>query len=168
MLPIPEWAGRVQFFELLFGTWIFYIFLVFLFQVVLRTRLTEWRYALLTFFGASFYWINHYYQEAPFYRTILYAYTFVFLAVWYFVGIKQMQAKTWVKLVVGLVTMVVSTIAFIMFEHIAQWGCEGKLIPGQCMNEYVFMLISYVGYIFLIVWRGRVNEKATQKLELAK
>ena len=159
MLPIPEWAGRVQFFELVFGTWIFYLFNIFLFQVVLKTKLSEWRYVMLTFIGASFYGINHYYQAVPFYKVLLYGYTVVYIAVWYFVGVSQMKAKLWVKILVTAVTSVVSTIAFIMFEHVAQWGVEGKIIPGNHMNEYIFMLISYFALLFIIVWRGRVCER---------
>lgn len=159
MLPIPEWAGRVQFFELVFGTWIFYLFNIFLFQVILKTKLNEWRYVLLTFIGASFFGINHYYQEAPFYRLLLYGYTGVYILVWYFIGINQMRVKTWAKLLITIVTAVISTVAFIMFEHIAQWGVEGKLIAGLEMNEYIFMLISYFAYIGIIVWRGKVCEK---------
>ena len=159
-MPIPEWAGRVHFFELVFGTWIFYLFTIFLFQVILKTKLPEWRYQLLTFFSASFFLINHYYQEAPFYRVLLYGYTGVYAVIWYFVGISQMKSKAWLKILLTLVTGTVATFAFITFEHIAQWGVEGKLIPGHEMNEYIFMLISYVAYIAIIIWRGKVNEKA--------
>lgn len=163
MLPIPEWAGRVQFFELIFGTWLFYLFNIFLFQVILKTRLSEWRYVFLTFIGASFFMINHYYQEAPFYRTLLYGYTGVYILVWHFIGVNQIKARQWVKILITLVTAVVSTVAFIMFEHIAQWGVEGKLMPGNHMNEYIFMLISYAAFIAIIVWRGKVCEKNASK-----
>lgn len=162
MLPIPEWAGRVQFFELVFGTWIFYLFNIFLFQVLLKTKLSEWRYVMLTFIGASFYGINHYYQEAPFYKVLLYGYTVVFIAVWYIVGVSQMKTKTWIKILLTLITSVVSTVAFIIFEHIAQWGVEGKIIPGTEMNEYIFMLISYFAFVAIIIWRGKVCEKRAQ------
>jgi len=160
-MPISEWAGRVQFFELVFGTWIFYLFTIFLFQVVLKTKLAEWRYQLLTFFSASFFMINHYYQGAPFYRTLLYTYTGVYVLVWFFVGISQMKSKLWLKVILTLVTGTVATIAFITFEHIAQWGVEGRLIAGLHMNEYVFMLISYVAYIAIIIWRGKVKAKTS-------
>ena len=120
----------------------------------------------MTFIAASFYMINHYYQEAPFYRTLLYGYTGVYVLVWYFIGVSQMKAKMWVKILTTLITAVISTIAFIMFEHIAQWGVEGKLIIGKNMNEYVFMLISYVAFISIIVWRGKVCERNARIAEM--
>ncbi|MCK6371169.1 MAG: hypothetical protein L6Q83_07560, partial [Gammaproteobacteria bacterium] len=65
------WQGAVQFWELLFGTWLVYVFLVLLFEKALRQALDEWRYVLLTFIGASFFWVNHYFQHAPFYLWLL-------------------------------------------------------------------------------------------------
>ncbi len=159
MPPLAEWAGRVQFFELVFGTWIFYLFTIFVFEVLLKTKLAEWRYLLMTFIGASFFLINHYYQHAPFYLYLLWGYSLVFLVIWIVVGIRFAKVKLWLKIVLSIVIPVVATVAFIMFEHIAQWGVEGKLIPGRCMNEFIFMLISYFGYIAVIVFRGRAVQK---------
>ena len=71
----PAWAGKVQFYELLFGTWTAYIFLVLLWEKVLRAPLAEWRYVLMNFMGAGAFWINHYFQKAPFWLTMLNLYT---------------------------------------------------------------------------------------------
>ena len=41
----PAWAGKVQFYELVFGLWTAYIFLVLLWEKVLKVPLPEWRVA---------------------------------------------------------------------------------------------------------------------------
>ena len=66
----PAWGGKVQFYELLFGTWTVYIFLVLLWEKVLRAPLPEWRYVLMNFMGAGAFWINHYFQKAPLWMTM--------------------------------------------------------------------------------------------------
>ena len=62
----PAWQGDVEFYELIFGSWLTYIFLVLLFEKVLRAPLQEWKYILLTFLGCFAFWVNHYFQGADF------------------------------------------------------------------------------------------------------
>ena len=83
----PQWEGAVQFYELLYGTWLAYIFIVFAFERVLRQPLQEWRYVLLNFMGAGAFWVNHYFQGAPFYMSLLNAYTVLFLLTWYLIAL---------------------------------------------------------------------------------
>jgi len=52
----PAWAGKVEFYELVYGSWLTYIFTVFLFTKILRQPLEEWRYVMLTFLGAFAFW----------------------------------------------------------------------------------------------------------------
>ena len=75
------WQGNVNFYELVFGTWLSYIFLVQIWERVLKAPLPEWKYALITFLGAGAFWINHYFQHAPFYGPLLNVYTLSFLVV---------------------------------------------------------------------------------------
>jgi hypothetical protein len=54
MPPLEDsWRGPVEFYELLFGFWTSYPFLVWWWQRVLKTPLPEWRYAMLAFFAAG-------------------------------------------------------------------------------------------------------------------
>ena len=75
----PAWQGAVTFYELVYGTWLTYAFLVLLWERALRAPLPEWKYVLITFLGASFFWVNHYFQQAPFYLWLLNGYTLTFL-----------------------------------------------------------------------------------------
>ena len=63
----PAWEGTVQFYELVFGTWLAYGFLVLMWERLIGVPLIEWKYVLITFLGARFFWINHYFQHAPYY-----------------------------------------------------------------------------------------------------
>jgi hypothetical protein len=66
MPPLESsWQGKVEFYELIFGTWLVYAFSVSLWERVLREPLAEWRYAMLTFLGAGAFWVNHYWLRAP-------------------------------------------------------------------------------------------------------
>ena len=143
------WEGSVQFFELVFGTWLAYIFLVFAWEKILRTPLQEWRYVLLNFVGAGAFWVNHYFQGAPFYMSLLNAYTLLFLAVWYIVAVRGHGRKALWQ--VGATLMaIVYTIAFIGFENIARLG-----VIELGYSEFWFMLAAYFGFVGVIVWRGK-------------
>jgi len=145
----PAWAGKVQFYELLFGTWTVYIFLVLLWDKALRAPLAEWRYVLLNFMGAGAFWINHYFQYAPWGRDLLNAYALVFLAVWWLVGIRgQARSVLWKTAALG--SGIVYTVAFIGFEQLARLG-----VLRYGVNEFWFMAASFFGFIAVIVWRGR-------------
>ena len=73
-----SWEGNVQFYELAFGTWIAYLFLVFLWKKIFKTDHEGWRYALIILIGGSFYIINHYFLHAPFYSVLINAYSMYF------------------------------------------------------------------------------------------
>lgn len=145
----PQWEGAVQFYELLYGTWLAYIFLIIAFEKILRQPLQEWRYVLLNFLGAGAFWVNHYFQGAPFYMTLLNTYTVAFLLAWYFVAVRgHGRAALWQ---VGATLMAVAyTVAFIGFENIARFG-----VDKQGYSEFWFMLTAYIGFVSIIVWRGR-------------
>jgi hypothetical protein len=145
----PAWAGKVQFYELLFGTWTVYIVLVLIWQSALRSPLPEWKYVLLNFMGAGAFWINHYFQKAPLWFAMLNAYTAIFLLVWWWVGIRG-QARSALWKAAALVGAIVYTVAFIGLEQLARLGVE-----RYGVNEFWFMAASFFGFIAVILWRGR-------------
>lgn len=145
----PAWAGKVQFYELLFGTWTVYIFLVLMWERVLRTPLDEWRYVLLNFLGAGAFWINHYFQKAPLWFVMLNLYTAVFLIAWWLIGVRgQPRGLGWK--VLATLCAVVYTVAFIGFEQLSRLGVE-----RYGVNEFWFMAANFFGFIGVILWRGR-------------
>ncbi len=143
----PAWAGKVQFYELLFGTWTVYIFLVLLWEKVLRAPLPEWRYVLMNFMGAGAFWINHYFQKAPFWLAMLNTYTVIYLVAWWWLGVRGQPRPAWWQAVATLAALVY-TAAFIGFEQLARLG-----VDGYGVNEFWFMAASYFGFIGVILWR---------------
>jgi len=143
----PAWQGDVEFYELVFGSWLTYIFTVLLFSKVLRAPMEEWRYVMLTFLAAFAFWVNHYFQGASFYMILLNTYSLGFLISWYFVGVHhQPKSRAWK--VGATFCAVIYTIAFICFEHIARIGVNAGIY------EFWFMLGSAFGIVGIILWRG--------------
>lgn len=148
--PDPAWMGKVSFVELIFGTWLSYILLVIMWEKVFKAKLEEWRYVFITFLGASFFLINHYYNEAPFYLVVVISYTVIYSIIYYFVLMRPLSFKVW-KIIVGLATVGLVTVAYMFFEMIPRWGSEAGI------NEFFFMLMSYFGSIFIFAWRFKAN-----------
>lgn len=148
----PAWAGKVQFYELLFGTWTVYVALVLMWERVLRAPLAEWRYVLLNFFGAGAFWVNHYFQKAPFWSLMLNLYTVVFLVVWWLYGVRAHPERRpgWKVGAMGLA--MVYTVLFIGFEQLSRLGVERFGV-----NEFWFMAASFLGFVGVILWRGRAS-----------
>ena len=146
----PNWEGKVQFYELAFGTWIAYFFLVFMWERLFRAKHEEWRYALITLFGASFYIINHYFQLAPFYNLLINSYTIVFSAVYYIILVRPLEFS-FIKKGFLLLSSVLFTIVYIAAESMARFLKEGRLIPGIHIPEFLFLLISFIAGIFIIL-----------------
>lgn len=151
------WQGTVQFWELVFGTWLVYIFLVLLWEKVLREPLEEWRYVLLTFLGASFFWINHYFQHAPFYLWLLNGYTIVVWVVWYLVAVRGRGSLLWT--VAATLSFVLYTMAFIGFEQSARF-----IMKRFGTHEFWFMFASYFGFLIVILWRSRATDRGPRSI----
>jgi len=143
----PNWAGTVQFYELVFGTWLAYGFLALMWERTLRCPLDEWKYVLITFLGAGAFWINHYFQQAPLYPRVLNIYTVCFITAYYLIAVRG-QARPLGWLVVATLSSVVFTIAFILFENIS------RFIVSTGVHEFWVMLIAFPGFVALILWRG--------------
>jgi hypothetical protein len=148
----PAWEGTVQFYELLFGTWLTYIFLVLFWEKVLKAPLDEWRYVLINFFGAGAFWVNHYFQKADFWMILLNLYTLWFFIAWYFLCVRPHKRSVGWQTGVTLGGGLIYTIAFIFFENISRYGVDQLGLP-----EFLFMFISYLGFSGVILWRGRAN-----------
>jgi hypothetical protein len=155
----PAWAGKVAFYELLFGTWTVYIFLVLLWERALGVRLSEWRYVLLNFIGAGAFWINHYFQYAPFWMATISIYTLVFIVVWWQLGVRG-QPKTTGWKATATAASLLYTVAFIAFEMTSRIG-----VQRFGLHEFVFMAVSYAGFIGVILWRGRAVSRSKLTLE---
>jgi len=144
----PAWAGKVEFYELVFGTWLAYAFLVLMWEKVLRATLAEWRYVLLNFLGAGAFWINHYFQHAPLWFAMLNAYTALFLLAWWWVGIRGRPRSTGWK-IAALLGAIAYTVAFIGFEQLSRLG-----VNRYGVNEFWFMATAFLGFLAIILWRG--------------
>jgi len=154
MPPLEEaWAGKVQFYELLFGTWTVYAFLVWMWQSVLKEKLDEWRYALITFFGAGAFWINHYflYAPKPTWLILINLYTVFFVVAYWWLAIRG-RDRSWIWKFSALLSSIVFTVAFIAFEQLSRYGVE-----NWGMHEFCWMSMSFFGFWWLIWWRGRAN-----------
>jgi len=145
------WEGTVQFYELVFGTWLTYAFLVLMWERALKAKKPEWVYALITFLGASFFWVNHYFQHAPFYTWLLNGYTLIFLIIYYAACVRSENRSVAWK-VAATLSAIAFTIAFIVFENIARY-----FVDGHGVSEFWFMLVAYFGFIWLILWRGKAG-----------
>ncbi len=149
----PEWAGKVQFYELLFGTWTVYAFLVWMWQSVLKEPLQEWRYAMIVFLGAAAFWINHYFLNSPkpAWVILINVYTVLFLIAYWQLAIAGRKRSGLWKLG-ALASAVPFTIVFIGFEQLSRYGVE-----NWNMNEFCWMSLSLLGFIWLIRWRGTTS-----------
>jgi hypothetical protein len=153
-MPIIDdaWQGTVQFWELVFGTWPVYVFLVLMWERVLREPLPEWKYVMITFLGASFYWINHYFQHAPFYLWLLNGYTAAVWVAYYLIAVRGRGSLVWT--ILAALSMIPFTVAFILFEQLGRF-----LMKYHGVQEFWFMLVSYFGFIGLILWRSRQSRR---------
>lgn len=154
MPPLDDaWQGKVEFYELLFGTWTVYAFLVWMWQSVLKEPLEEWRYAMITFLGATAFWINHYYLNAPkpTWLILINVYTLLFLLAYWKIAVSgRARSRAW-KLA-ALSSAVPFTVAFIAFEQLARYGVE-----HWNMHEFCWMTLSLFGFVWLIRWRGTTS-----------
>ncbi|MBL8629877.1 MAG: hypothetical protein JNM81_09630, partial [Rhodospirillaceae bacterium] len=129
--------------------------LVLLWERLLGMRLDEWRYVLMNFLGAGAFWVNHYFQYAPFWLILINLYTLMFIWAWWHLGVRGQQKSTWWK--VGATAAAVAyTVAFIGFEQISRAG-----VDRLGMDEFCWMAMSYFGFVAVIVWRGKAAKSIT-------
>jgi len=145
-----SWKEKYNFMNWLFGTWIAYLFLVYMWRSLFKIQHDGWRYALITLIGGSFYIINHYFQLAPFYNVLINSYTIVFSVVYYVVLVKPLDCSL-IKKVFCFLSSVLFTILYIAAESLARFLKEGRLIPGVHIPEFLFLLISFIACIFIIL-----------------
>ena len=144
------WEGKVAFYELAFGTWIAYLFLVLIWKRFFKIHHDGWRYALITLVGGSFYIINHYFLRAPFYSVLINSYTVVFLVVYYYILVSPLKFPLGKKLAAFL-TSILFSVVYILAENLARFLKEGRLIPGVHVPEYLFLVISFFACALIIL-----------------
>ncbi len=145
-----SWEGMVAFYELAFGTWIAYLFLVFVWKKLFKIHHDGWRYALITLVGGSFYIINHYFLHAPFYSLLINSYTVVFLIVYYYILVSPLKFPFGKKLAAFL-TSILFTVVYILAENLARFLKEGRLVPGVHVPEFLFLVTSFFACIAIIL-----------------
>jgi hypothetical protein len=149
MPPIdPAWAGKVEFYELLFGTWTSYVVLVLMWERLLRRPLEEWRYAMMVFLGAGAFWVNHYFLRAPFWLLLINSYTVAYVGAWCWLGLRG-AGRGWGWRIAAAAASFAYTAVFIAFEQLARAGVE-----RWGMHEFCWMTLSFAGFVALIYWRG--------------
>jgi hypothetical protein len=145
-----SWEGKVQFYELAFGTWIAYLFLVFIWKRLFKVDHDGWRYALVTLVGGSFYIINHYFLRAPFYSLLINTYTIIFFILYYYILVKPLEFP-FIKKSAAFLSSVLFTIVYILAENLARFLAQGRLIPGVPVPESLFLVISFLACIAIIL-----------------
>lgn len=150
MFPDPAWAGRVTFYELLFGAPIAYALLVLLWERVLRAPKPEWQYGFFVLVVAGAFLVNHYFQFAPFWMWLINGYALVIYVTWFFLLVRVEDRSIGWKIGATLAG-VVFTICFSLAEGIARYAF------GQGLNEFWIMLAAWILFLMLAAWRGRAN-----------
>ena len=144
----PAWAGDVQFYELVFGTWPTFIVLVWMWERVLRAPLDTWRYVMITFLAAAAFWINHYFQRAPGWLWAINLYSAAFLVTYWWLGARgRARSMGWHAAVIG--TAFALTFVFIGFEQLAR-----QIVERFAVHEFWIMLVSFFGWTGTIAWMG--------------
>ena len=147
----PAWGGSVQFYELLYGSWLAYAFLVLMWERALKSPLPEWKYLLVLVMGANAFLINHYFQHAPLWNWALNVYTLSFLVVYYWVCVRPQARSVGWKVMAGL-SAVLFTVAYIAFENIARY-----FVDNLGYSEFWFSLTAFIGFYALLLWRGALR-----------
>ena len=162
----PSWQGVTAFYELIFGTWIAYALLVWMWQGWLKTPLREWRYAMIIFLAAGAFWVNHYFSGTALAGSppspgplLIRLYAVFFLFCYWRLAIGPQPGKSLVWKLFALATGVVLTVGFIAVEQLARYG-----VAHWGMHEFCWMSIAFLGFVWLIRWRG----KAPVQPELGK
>jgi len=145
-----SWEGYRQFYELAFGTWIAYLFLLFIWKKLFKADHEGWKYALITLAAGSFYIINHYFFHAPFYYPLIFSYAIVYYIFYYYILVKPLKSS-FIKKTLAFLSSVLFTIVYIMAENVARFLAQGRLISGVHVPEFIFVVISYIAFVIIIL-----------------
>lgn len=149
MIIEPAWQGTVQFHELVFGTWLAYAFLAWMWEIAIKVPLTEWKYVLITYFGASFFLVNHYFMRSGFWVWLINGYSVAFMAIYYKVAVRPVHGGTRLWKMWATLSSILFFIAYIGFVFIA------RFIVNMGYHEFWVRMMSYFGYLMLIMWRAK-------------
>jgi hypothetical protein len=145
-----EWKGFRAFYELAFGTPIAYLFLLFVWKWLFKANHEGWKYALITLVGGSFFILNHYFFNAPFYSLLARSYAVIFLVLYYYLLIRP-QAFSLVKQFVAILSAIIFTGIYIGVEEVARALADGRLLNGIMIPEFVFVLIAFLAFVAIIL-----------------
>ena len=145
-----SWEGFRAFYELAFGSWIAYLFLLFIWKKLFRVDHAGWKYAMTTLVGGSFFILNHYFFHAPFYSLLARSYALVFLLLYYFLLIRPAQWSIG-KQLLGVVSAVIFTLLYIGAEEVARALADGRMITGVMVPEFVFVVVSFFAFVGIIL-----------------
>lgn len=150
----PSWQGSVQFYELVFGTWLAHLFLILMWESMFRVSHAEWRFLLITYLASSFFLINHYFQKASFWIYLIHCFTFIFMIIYYQVLVRPLERTLGVwRLSLSVIPF---TVVYVAFEFLA------RHVVRAGYDEFWLQLISFFGYLGLFWWRvPRMNQKQT-------
>lgn len=150
MFPDPDWAGRVTFYELLFGAPIAYALLVLLWERALRAPKPEWQYGFVVLIVAGAFLVNHYFQGAPFWLWLINGYALLIYLIWFLLLVRNEDRGVGWKIAATLMG-VAFTICFSLAEGIARYAA------GMGLPEFWIMLAAWLQFLALSVWRGRAR-----------
>jgi len=145
-----SWEGDIYFHELAFGTWIAYLFLLYIWKRLFKAANAGWKYALITLVAGSFYIINHYFMLAPFYFPLINIYTVAFLILYYAILVKPLTVPL-IKKTAAFLSSVIFTLVYISAEYAARNMVEGRLIPGVYVPEFLILVISFLAGVLIIL-----------------
>eukprot|EP01098_Paradermamoeba_levis_P000051 TRINITY_DN1005_c0_g1_i1.p1 TRINITY_DN1005_c0_g1~~TRINITY_DN1005_c0_g1_i1.p1 ORF type:complete len:215 (-),score=61.03 TRINITY_DN1005_c0_g1_i1:1101-1700(-) len=178
------WEGEEPaFYELAFGSWLSWLCLFYGWRLVekivkkVQTPIEVWRLGLVHLLGASFYVVNHYFPNAPFYKYLLYGYAAVFYVLFYFILVHH-QMKDILPFVcrLGLVLVpaTVYTILFILTENIARSLVTGKVLGRKLPSfmvipEAILQAISVIATAIVIIkMNGGEGERRDRRETIAQ
>lgn len=154
----PSWKGVTAFYELIFGTWVAYALLVWMWEGWLKRPLREWRYAMIIFLSAGAFWVNHYFSGRPPpgfdgpkspWLILINLYTLFFFYLYWRLAVKRQDMPGLWKLK-AMFSGLVLTVGFIAAEQLSRYG-----VANWGMHEFCWMTLAFIGFVWLIRWRGQ-------------
>jgi hypothetical protein len=78
------------------------------------------------------------------------SYAVIFLVMYYFLLIRPAQMSVG-RQALGVLSAVVFTLVYIGAEEVARALADGRLITGLLIPEFVFVVISFLAFVWIIL-----------------
>ena len=78
------------------------------------------------------------------------SYAVIFLVMYYFLLIRPAQMSVG-RQALGVLSAVVFTLVYIGAEEVARALADGRLITGLMIPEFVFVVISFLAFVWIIL-----------------